>query len=136
MEKSSFAERVAELRKMFEERGGPAPDSRTRPRYYDLDGNPIDLAEWSVRFEDRGSDPEGEWRIGEDGFEDGNVRVSTVWLGLDHSFTEEGPPLIFETMIFGGPHDSFQRRYSTKEEAQKGHERVVEAIREGRDPNE
>ena len=26
--------------------------------------------------------------------------VSTVWLGLDHSYRDEGPPLIFETMVF------------------------------------
>lgn len=28
--------------------------------------------------------------------------VSTVFLGLDHSWTPGGPPLVFETMVFGG----------------------------------
>ncbi len=34
----------------------------------------------------------------------GDVRISTVFLGLDHNFGE-GDPLLFETMIFGGSHD-------------------------------
>jgi hypothetical protein len=28
------------------------------------------------------------------------ICVSTVWLGLDHSFGDDGPPLIFESMAF------------------------------------
>ena len=48
------------------------------------------------------------------------VRVSTVFLGLDHQWGN-GPPLLFETMIFGGPHDQNQRRYSTWGEAEDGH---------------
>ena len=48
------------------------------------------------------------------------VVVSTVFLGLNHAF---GPrrPLLFETMIFGGPHDQDQARYSTWAEATAGH---------------
>lgn len=34
----------------------------------------------------------------------GGARVSTVFLGIDHQFGM-GEPLLFETMIFGGPHD-------------------------------
>lgn len=52
------------------------------------------------------------------------VFVSTVFLGLDHSFSG-GPPLLFETMIFGGKHNDSQWRYSTWEEALAGHERAV-----------
>ena len=34
----------------------------------------------------------------------GNYLVSTVFLGLDHQFHAHGPPLLFETMVFGkGP---------------------------------
>lgn len=57
----------------------------------------------------------------------GNVHVSTVFLGLDHSFGH-GAPLLFETMIFGGEHDEFCMRYSTLEEAMRGHEKVVEMV--------
>lgn len=65
----------------------------------------------------------------------GNVRISTVFLGLDHSFGE-GPPLIFETMIFGGAYDQFQDRYTTWKQAEAGHKRVVAALRAGKNPNE
>lgn len=55
----------------------------------------------------------------------GAVRVSTVFLGLDHGLGEGEPPMIFETMIFGGPDDQAQWRYSTWDEAEAGHWRVV-----------
>lgn len=55
--------------------------------------------------------------------EDGTL-VSTVFLGLNHAF-HDGPPLLFETMIFGGAHDLYQDRYATKAEAIEGHERAV-----------
>jgi hypothetical protein len=42
----------------------------------------------------------------------GDVRVSTVFLALDHSFGH-GEPLLFETMIFGGEHNDYQVRCST-----------------------
>lgn len=52
------------------------------------------------------------------------VRVSTVFLGLDHSFGL-GPPLLWETMIFGGPHDSYQERHSSIDGARRGHETAL-----------
>lgn len=53
------------------------------------------------------------------------IHVSTVFIGLDHSFG--GPkPLLFETMIFGGKHDEYQERYSTWEEAEEGHREACE----------
>ena len=58
----------------------------------------------------------------------GNVEVSTVFLGLDHNFGE-GPPILYETMVFGGPLDHEEDRYSTAEEAKKGHEAMVERVR-------
>ena len=51
--------------------------------------------------------------------------ISTVFLGLDHSFyfgPEERPPILFESMIFGGPLEDEMDRYSTYEEAEEGHE--------------
>lgn len=53
-------------------------------------------------------------------------RVSTVFIGLDHRFSGDGPPLVFETMIFGGPHDEYQEHYSTWDEAKAGHEKAVD----------
>jgi hypothetical protein len=60
----------------------------------------------------------------------GDVRVSTVFLGLDHSFDPKGPPLLFETMVFGGPLDGEQDRYSTWQEAEKGHAAIVKRAKE------
>ena len=57
--------------------------------------------------------------------EKGEVRVSTVFLGLDHSFGS-GDPLLFETMIFGGEHDQDCERYCTWEEAEAGHKSMCE----------
>ncbi len=66
-------------------------------------------------------------RVAETLLEEGgcHVRVSTVFLALDHQHTPGGPPLLFETMIFGGEHDMWQDRYSTWVEAQEGHARAV-----------
>lgn len=56
--------------------------------------------------------------------------VSTVWLGIDHSFGD-GPPLIFETMIFEkwdkqDLEECYCDRYTTEEEARAGHLRAIQ----------
>ena len=58
----------------------------------------------------------------------GEVRVSTVFLGIDHNFGE-GEPLLFETMIFGGERDEEQYRYATWDEAEKNHKTIVEELK-------
>lgn len=58
----------------------------------------------------------------------GDVEVSTVFLSIDHSFGG-GRPLVFETMVFGGEHDQWQDRYSTWDEAVKGHENAVKMVK-------
>jgi hypothetical protein len=56
--------------------------------------------------------------------------VSTVFLGIDHNYSLEGPPVLFETMIFvDGPLSEFQERYCTWEEAKRGHERALRKLR-------
>jgi hypothetical protein len=55
------------------------------------------------------------------------VRISTVFLGLDHQWGD-GPPLVFETMIFGGEHDNDQWRCSTWEEAVAQHQNAVDLV--------
>lgn len=60
----------------------------------------------------------------------GDIHVSTVFLGLDHSFGD-GPPLIYETMIFGGEHDQYQERYSTRDEALAGHATALNLAKGG-----
>lgn len=51
--------------------------------------------------------------------------VSTVFLGLDHNFTEVGDPVLWETMVFGEDGGEICLRYSSEEEAIQGHDRTV-----------
>ncbi len=57
----------------------------------------------------------------------GAVDVSTVFLGLDHGYGD-GPPVLFETMVFGGPLDGEQVRYKTWEQAEAGHTAMVQTV--------
>lgn len=86
--------------------------------YYAKDGQPIDMRSW-VGLSER---PDYH-RVAQTSIDDG-VRVSTVWLGIDHSFGH-GPPLIFETMIFAHhlPEiDGETWRCSTEAEARAMHQ--------------
>ena len=86
-----------------------------------VDGEPVpcdDVLTWGRWFE--GS---GDQRIVRKD-QVGDIEVSTVFLGLDHSFGR-GAPLLWETMIFGGQHDGYQDRYATKAGALLGHEHAV-----------
>jgi len=76
---------------------------------------PTDLMTWAKWFEDHSN------RIVAQEMH-GNVQVSTVFLGFDHGLSRTGSPLLFETMIFGGPEDGWQDRYFTWEEAEAGHQ--------------
>jgi hypothetical protein len=57
------------------------------------------------------------------------IRVSTVFLGLDHNYFRGPRPVLFETMVFGGPHDGSTWRYSTWDAAEVGHRRAVLLVR-------
>lgn len=56
------------------------------------------------------------------------ILVSTVFLGLDHSFGD-GPPVLWETMVFNGEHDQDQWRYTSQEEAIAGHSHAVQVAK-------
>lgn len=56
------------------------------------------------------------------------ILVSTVFLGLDHSFCDAAPPLLWETMVFGGPLDGEQARYNSLEDAMGGHNSMVARV--------
>ena len=95
------------------------------PDYYILvDRVPfaVDMWTWARWFENMDNR-----RIGEDHI--GKCRVSTVFLGLDHNMRANGDPVLFETMIFGGPLDSEQWRYCTYAEAERGHAEAVAKAR-------
>ena len=97
---------------------------------YALDGHKIKVAENVVEW--------GNWmRTNERHVADQDVdgvRVSTVFLGIDHRFATNGPPILFETMVFGGHLDGEMKRYETWEQAEAGHRKIVErVIQEGSD---
>lgn len=92
--------------------------------YYILEGKKAvqcDMMTWANWYEKTKDRHVQDERVGE-------MRISTVFLGLDHSFGE-GPPLIFETLVLGGPLDQEMERYSTWEEAEKGHRAMVEKVK-------
>lgn len=103
--------------------------SESFSRYYNMEGEKITREQayelWSGDQEMRRvavdflPDPDG----GKD------IMVSTVLLVLDHSFTTDGPPLIFETMVFGGEHNEYQERYATREQAEAGHAVAVKLVK-------
>jgi hypothetical protein len=90
-----------------------------RPWAYDIDGEPIDLAVWSALHADPDYCRIALTAIGAD------VEVSTAWIGIDHSFGLGGPPLVFETMVFGGPLHEEQWRWPNRVAALAGHDQVV-----------
>jgi hypothetical protein len=57
------------------------------------------------------------------------IAVSTVFLGLDHRFFGKGPPILFETLVFGGPLDGEGGRYSSYDDAETGHRMMVAKAR-------
>lgn len=59
----------------------------------------------------------------------GRLTVSTVFLVLDHNHSGGGAPVLWESMIFGGPIDQDQRRYTSREEALAGHAELVTLVR-------
>ena len=78
------------------------------------------LTEWAKAYEALGDRHLGDTTIK-------GVRVSTVFLGFDHSFGG-GQPVLFETMVFGGKLDQQMKRYCTNDEAERGHKRMVHRV--------
>ena len=85
----------------------------------------VDLLEWAMWFEEISN------RLVDYTQVTSQIEVSTVFLGLDHRFHGNGPPILFETMIFGGPPDidECQWRYSSWDDAQAGHAAAVRKAR-------
>lgn len=98
--------------------------------YYYSDGTPI-LGERAEQMMLVGKEFEKDRHIGSDVI--GRFYVSTVFLVINHSFGD-GPPLLWETMVFDRQGDEETgrdlccERYSSREEALEGHRKIVEAI--------
>lgn len=54
------------------------------------------------------------------------IWVSTVFLGLDHELFARSMPALFETVVFYENQPSEIVRYATAQEAEKGHDEIVE----------
>lgn len=93
----------------------------------DIDNREEAMRRWGRFFEDTDNR-----RVGAE--EVGDVRVSTVFLGLNHQYFDGEEPLWFETMVFGGEHDQDMDRYTTWEQAEAGHKEVVRRLKEGLAP--
>lgn len=87
-------------------------------------GKPIpepDLLKWAAWFET------AERHVADENV--GDSRISTVFLGIDHAFNG-GAPVLWETMVFGGPMSEETERCSgSKEQAEAMHARMVERVR-------
>lgn len=65
-----------------------------------------------------------------------DVRISTVFLVIDHNWMGS-PPILFETMVFGGRLNEAQERYCTVDEAEAGHKEMVNKVLTGaEDPDD
>lgn len=102
----------------------------SRPYYYDREGMPLsaaspaDYREIERLLSDYDYKVVGNTLMPHLG---AGARVSTVWLGINHQFGM-GPPLIFETTVFGDAGWSNEidcERYATLEQAKAGHEAMV-----------
>jgi hypothetical protein len=94
---------------------------------HDNNTTPCELHEWAQMYQTQ----EGRDRkcVGFNNIVD--IEVSTVFLGLDHNHFG-GRPLLFETMVFDGTkNDIYCERYSTWVEAEEGHQKAVQWVKDG-----
>jgi hypothetical protein len=102
-----------------------------REKYYSLEGRtavPCTLEKWAQLLE-------GSTRkVAAD--EIGGILISTVFLGLDHNFGANGPPLLFETMTFSDVFGEIQLRCNTYMQAEEMHQTVVDLVRTSLDQAE
>jgi hypothetical protein len=86
-----------------------------------------DIAKWAQWFESAD-------RIVSRTTIDDDVYVSTVFLGIDHRFDDDGPPILWETMVFGRPLDEECERYTSRMDALAGHAAMCQRVRATRTP--
>jgi hypothetical protein len=100
--------------------------------YYILDGHtPVrveDFREWAV-WCDTADRRVAQDYVGKEGR--GKPWVSTVFLTMNHNWHGPShPPVVFETMVFDcGELSEAMMRYSTWEEAEAGHQEMLEVVR-------
>jgi hypothetical protein len=91
----------------------------------------VDMMTWALWFE------KANRTVAKTVIVPNKVEVSTVFLGLDHNFNsqlppigcEPDPPIVFETLVFGGSMDGHMNRYATWDEAEAGHARMITQVK-------
>lgn len=93
-------------------------------KYILVDKEPVlekDLLKWGQWLEDNNE----QRRVAHTTLKYG-IRISTVFLGIDHNLSGIGQPILFETMVFDTKDEVLDaERYGTWEEAESGHKRIV-----------
>ncbi len=56
------------------------------------------------------------------------IKISTVFLGLNENYSGHGKPVLFETMVFGGDLDGDMYRYTSWTAAEKGHRKMIKRV--------
>jgi hypothetical protein len=90
----------------------------------------VDLLTWG-RWLEKAKDVR---RVKQDFIEDSLLKieynVSTVFLGIDHNFSDDdGPPVLFETMIFGEAGEEYCDRCCTWDEAIEMHNKALRHLK-------
>jgi hypothetical protein len=101
-----------------------------------LDGDPTGYYVRDIDGTVTSADPEVAIRafgvdrhVGQD--EIGDTRVSTVFLVINHGWGVGLMPVLWETMIFGGPHSDYCERYTSEDDARRRHVEIVQALKDG-----
>lgn len=102
--------------------------------YWDRDTNevtPCSIETWGTQMQD-GTNRVNFWST-DSPWGGQDIQVSTVFLGVDHNFSTTGPPILWETMIFGMPEESDLNermwRYASYREAYDGHQSAVRQVK-------
>ncbi len=93
---------------------------------YQMEGSLAEVARaWEKQIESKKRVAENTLKIS------GNTYwVSTVFLGVDHQFSFNETPILWETMITkNGEWLDFQRRYMCHDDAVYGHNKVLELLK-------
>lgn len=89
-----------------------------RKWFYILDGKtPVNCDFWEYANADK-----SKWKL-KQSYPVKGVEVSTIFLGMNYDWRSV-KPLCFETMIFGGEHHCFTRRYTDYDVAIEDHDEI------------
>jgi hypothetical protein len=94
-------------------------------KYILKDKKPVkcnDLLAWADAFE------HSDNQVAFDRIDD--IQISTVFLGVDHAHGQSGPPMLFETMVYGGELDKQTERCSTWDEAEVMHKKMLQRVQD------